>query len=254
MKNQVFNMNRFFRYSSFNLSMNSRTYWMQLLSMVFVILSMLMFTMLTADDFDLKDWRNVFLIAGIVSVLLFVAGAFPYLKKKETQIQFYMQPASVFEKFIFEFLLRFVGFMVIFPVLFWLIGELSYVLVSAIQSMRGQDMQGFYRVSVLFDSFFVEDGELKTITFFFNALAVVMAFIFSGTCTFMKFALAKTAAFVIALGALIFYHFYYMTQVLSLRIANENEPNIHEDMPWLGALFVMLILAFGYFKLKEKEV
>lgn len=254
MKNQLFNFHRFINYSCFNLKMNSRSYWMQLLSIVLVIFGMLMFSMYKAKFFAFEGWMTVLVISGIVSVILLVAGAFPYLKKKETQIQFYMQPASIAEKFIFEFVLRFVGFVIVFPLLFWGVSELSYFLMGGIRAMRGLDMEGFRRVHILYDTLTSDDKFIEALKFIISGLLLGMAFIFSGTCTFMKHALIKTIGFVFGLGATIVYYMYFLTEQVGLKAAFVSSDDVGSIMYVLVAIFALLIIAFGYFKLKEKEV
>ena len=234
--------------------MNSRAYWMTLLSMSLVVFFMLVFPMYKSNFFAMEGWMSVFLISGIISIGLMTAGSFPYLRKKETITQFYMQPASILEKFAFEFLLRFVGFWVIFPLLFWGVGELAYFISSGLRAMRGLGMEEIQRVSFLFESLRSDAEILKVTKYFVSGILLAMSFIFTGTCRFMKHALLKTVLFVAGLGGSIIYYFYFLTEKLGLKAVFIKEPENNTWLVLVVAVFGVLVLAYGYFKVKEKEV
>ncbi len=256
MKNQIFNIKRFLRYSAFNLKMNSRSYWMQLISIALVIFVLLVFAMFNPKSFHLDQWITTLVISGIISVILIVAGSFSYIRKKETQMQFYMQPASVFEKFIFEFLLRYVGFWIVFPLLFWIVGELAYGFIGVVKSMRGVGMEHIERVYCLIDAFpkNAYPEEAYTVKMLIDLLLMLTAFVFSGTCRFMKRALLKTIGFLVVLGVAIVYYFSFLLEVLELKMNHMGNSDLKVEMYLVTAVFTMLILAYGYFKLKEREV
>lgn len=224
------------------------------MSIALVIFGMTVFSMYNTKYYDLEEWLTVFIVAGIVSVILMVAGAFPYLRKRETQLQFYMQPASLLEKYVFEFLLRYVGFFILFPLLFLGVSELAYMFSAGIRAVRGLGMENVERVSFLFESLRADADFGHTAMYLYSAVVLGMAFLFSGACRFMKHSLLKTVGFVIGLGAIIVYHFYFMVERMEFRIFTINEPDMKHILLWLVPMFWCLIMAYGFFKMKEKEV
>lgn len=207
-----------------------------------------------SDDY----WRNIFFFLFSVFGLLFVGAAFTSLRSQEKTLSFLMIPSSVFEKFLYNFIERIVLFCVIFPIIFYLFGNLALIIVRFTNLMLGASIDHFrdFSPGFLFEK---ESWGFKwlilTGAFFFLSLA------FAGATTFRKYPLVKSIIFV---GSVIIFSVGYIFTIVE---------KLHLNHPWIEkfedyfnkdqaialasiTMFVsgLIALAFAYFKLKEKEV
>src|SRR5690349_17301356 len=69
---------------------------------------------------DLANFQGF--LVGLVSLfgILYVGHSFPAFRSKESSIHYLMLPASVLEKFIFEFIIRIVLALLVLPLLYWI--------------------------------------------------------------------------------------------------------------------------------------
>ena len=261
MKNQTFNIKRFGTYALYNLRMNSKTYWSLLGSISLMIFLVLFLNMLNDRHFGSHNWSTLFLLTGGISSVIIIASSFPYLRKKETQMSYYLQPASILEKFSFEFLLRYVGFFIVFPTLFYVLGKAVYPIVEGVRAIRGLGMQGVEAISSL-NLDVISRGAPESARYLgAGVLLFVMSLVFSGTTVFMKSALVKTVGFVMGVGAFVAYYFYTIfetfgrgTPYLFVRLENIDENNAIVIGTSVLAFFTVWVLSYGFFKLKEREV
>ena len=261
MKNQVFNINRFGAYAAYNFKMNSRMYLTQLLSVGFIIMIMPLISMWQNHYFNGHNWMTMLLLTGAISLGIFIGNAFPYLRKKEAQMTYYLLPVSTMERFTFEFLLRFVGFFIIFPLLFFLEGHLVYFIVERLKEMKGLSMADIEPISSLLDM--PKVGIEDVLKYHIVALLfLVMSLIFAGTTVFMKNPMMKTVAFVMAVLGVVGYYFYLFFEKLQMK---GGVPLFYKfggkefqasDFIVLSITIVatLLVLSYAFFKLKEKEV
>ncbi len=262
MKNQKFNIKRFGTYAKYNLTMNSRLYLTQLGSVALVIFFILFFPMLKNHSFQSPQWGISMMVSGGITLLIFISNAFPALRKKETQMNYFMEPASILEKFTFEFVLRYVGFLFLFPVLFFLMGKLVYPIVEVIRVLRGSDMLHVEPISSfnLYEYFDYAFG--MVVVFGIAILLVVMSLIFAGTVVFKKNPLLKTVGFVLGLMALVGYYFYVLYGYLEIGPpaflkhfkSVEELQSIDLIIIITSVLLIITVLSYAFYKLKEKEV
>ena len=83
---------------------------------------------------NFSNWGEHAYLSTFVSVFLslgisYAAFSFPAFRSKEKSMTYLMLPASAAEKFVFELLSRIVAFIILMPLLFWVIANLEGTLV-----------------------------------------------------------------------------------------------------------------------------
>jgi len=264
MKNQTFNIKRFITFSRYNLSINIKKYISQLLIIAIGIFCILFIVPASSHSFHSDEWANTFIILGIITLLYAIACSFSYLHRKESRIEYLLKPASTTEKFLFEFLFRFVGALIIFPILFFLMGKLSYPILKVYRILIDWSSASLDPISCINPDYifhFIFGGQVVGAIIIIGFILLIISILFAGSIVFKKAFLAKTTGFIIAIGALIGIYFYILTQ--KLRVTTPVIPvkigklPINQQYSIFIIIFGLLILCtlfYAFFKLKEKEV
>jgi hypothetical protein len=256
--NQIFNFKRFERYSINSFILNYRQ--LSLMGGVSIVGILLTCFLTTNNNGQMNDnyWRDLFFFLFSVFGLLFVGTAFNSLRSREKTLWFLMVPSSIFEKFLYNLIERIVLFFLVFPVIFYLFGNLALSIVRFINSIRGESIDQLLDFSIWM--FFKKESWgficlLMTGAFFFLSLA------FAGATTFRKYPLIKSIIFVGSVIILSIGYIYILTQKLHLNnpwIRTIGDRLNNDQAMFLVSLTMFLsgliTLAFAYFKLKEKEV
>jgi len=195
-------------------------------------------------------------IAGI----LYVGHSFPALRSKERTINYLMVPASLPEKFLFEFISRVGIVFVVLPFLFWITFHLQGYFVALFSEHAFQPI-GFNALSEIDLQAVDKIGWISTMIISGIMLGFTLAF--TGSAMFTKQPLVKTL-FSLAIIMMFYSGFAYIA-VEQFGVGKYNPT----DSMWLiptnevsafSFFSVALILAnvamlfVGYRKLKEREV
>jgi len=255
--NQTFNFSRFLKYASYQFGMHKKIISLGVAGAFSVLILFLVLILSAQNTWMLDEWRNTFFILFSVSSCLIIGHAFPYYRQKEKAISTIMLPASVFEKFISEYVVRIVLYTLIFPILFTLAAKLSTPFATLINP---QATITSFNLSSIF--------EIQTNAEFLLTLLPLLyftssAFLFAGSAAFNKYPLVKTMIFLAVVLTLGVGYFYILIEKLSLGngIAYWVKSSlISSEENALNALYVILLvfisstLTYAFFKLKEKEI
>jgi hypothetical protein len=217
---------------------------------------------LVADNnsFDGETFSGTFLFVVIPMAIIYTGTAFSGFRNKEKSYSYLLTPASAFEKFLFEFVNRVLLFLIIIPVLYWLVFNL----------------EGNFVVTVKPSYAFVPRTMTELLAVFHDAdpgweyAAAVFALLiftipFAGAASFTKFPLPKTLFIV----ALVFFFNFFMVYLFievfkfnnyELEEGNrsilfiENETEALRALTGYGLVINAGLLLTTYFKLREKEV
>lgn len=139
--NNIFDINRFCRFAANDFAKRGKVYIVGSLILMGVIF-LISFGLMSPNVDDLRRfsenssfWRPItsayfFLMLSSLWIFVSVGSAFPSFRSKEKTIDYIMIPASTFEKFTYEFLIRVVGTLVVLVFGFYGMSHLAGALAS----------------------------------------------------------------------------------------------------------------------------
>jgi hypothetical protein len=228
------------------------------IGVVFIVLS------LTQVGNDLRPHEmeafQGFLVAFVsVFGLLYVGYSFPAFRSKESAINYLMVPASVLEKFIFEFVSRVGLILLTLPLLYWVTFHLQgYVFTIFTEAtFEPIGVQHLVKLDV------PADYQLLIYSLTVGGILFVLSLAFTGAAMFSKqplvksvFAVALIIMFYVGYSYIIIEHLgvgkYNPPEHMMLVPLNENKVLTFFSVALLAGTIVMLFVAFR--KLKEREV
>lgn len=256
---QTFNPKRFIRYSIYQLMSHRNNLLLITGGAAVVLFTFLLILISNHGIRNAEGWFGTFIGTFVFSGLLLIGHSFPAMRKKKSTINFLMIPASNFEKFFYEFLIKIVLFTLLYPLFFKIIGELAFSFAQFISPYKSFTSYTMHELT-----------ELRNNEFF---SAICWAYIFgasiafAGASAFKKLPLLKTIiVLAVILGAISGYMYflvektgwehgmeYFAMEVLKLNQLEEpeNPGRILSVFPAISS-----IVAFGYafFNLKEREI
>ena len=211
---------------------------------------------LSSAPADIQYQQMSFTFAFIIGSLIWCGHAFPFFRTKEKSISYLMVPTTTFEKFLFEFTNRIILYIVCFPIIYWVFTNLVAGIYHLIHPTYINYKFSYVNIIPGFNN--VELALIFSIGF------LILSLSFAGATYFQKLPLIKTVILVAAIlggfvlfGVLIFKVF----SVGQYTIAKGDKLLFMKDAEAAKAAAVVaaiianiVILAIGYFKIKEKEV
>jgi len=199
----------------------------------------------------------LFIAVGII----YTGTSFPGLRTREKSFSFLLNPVSAFEKYVFEFLSRIVLFIIVMPIIFWLV----YLTEGFFAELIIPDYD-FVPVSFLWNGFSeIEPAEYYGwVVMLVTSLTLLIFNIpFTGATIFTKYPLLKT---LFAIAVIFFFHaflIFFFVEILNFKDYGHSHMSILGIKDAFGALKFFTIysiivnaglIATAYLKLKEKEV
>ena len=264
--NKIFNIKRFYNLLRFDLLMNHKRYLFTAAGITIVLyLIMLWMMSQTWRTLNYSDYTPLFAMsAAFLSIL--VASVFPDLNNKIKTGDYLLLPASTFEKFASQFLIRVIVLLVFFLIIF----KVDAVVAKATFSMLSERVKEGTLVIENFEysKLIAEFNKLRIMDRFAFSFGVfsIITFLFSTRLFFGKFAVVKTAitgvvlVFLFICVMVILSHIFFPYRVEGFDIYF-NDYKVCKDT--YNAQIYAYILAFGawafmlpigYFKLKEKQL
>ncbi|SFE38787.1 hypothetical protein [Sunxiuqinia elliptica] len=262
--NRFFSLNRFARLLKYDLLINQRLYLLGILGMGIIAYGFIWFFMYMGRS-GFNSYEDYFpvLIMYFMGLLVLVGTAFPALNNSVLRGNYFLLPASIFEKFLVQFVIRVVLVTFIGMGLFWVGAHLAKA------SMVPNPLRN-YDPSIIPD--FSYANLFEELPSFRDRLAVILSGLscfsiaFAGATFFNRFALVKTLIVVaITIGLLIVFfvllsHLFYPDVVSGFDIF-VREYRLTDDLINIQLYFYMLaystwlfFLPLAYMKLKEKEI
>ncbi len=192
---------------------------------------------------------KVLFFSGLYIMGILVAGlAFPNLRTKEKTISYLSLPASHFEKFLAEFLLTTICFVVAYVALFYLFNILV-VWGSQLYDINAE----LLNIDNLLKN---SDKKISEIIFTFFIFQIIF---FIGAITFKKAPPMKTAFFLFIAGAALSVYLGVLAKILiGSNVIGPN--NFFEDYTWAkigkyGFYYALtpILWIVAFLKIKEKE-
>ena len=206
----------------------------------------------------------------------FVGSAFSELSNKVNISNYLLIPASIFEKFLSQFVIRAIAGIVLFLCIFWVDAHLARIAaLSHLKNINGQlaGPEKYAFIEKFHYSMLLIKTTYPVITYWrlFEGIGLIMTFfsagmfLFSVKIFFRKLGLINTAVSLVAGIYLLvvlmvcFSHLFY-PEIVGFRTADTNYllPNgysnneiFQNSIAYIAPLF---LLPLGYFKLKEKQL
>ncbi len=198
---------------------------------------------------------TVFLFAFFAGGLIWCGQAFPGFRSKEKSMDYLLTPASLSEKFIFEFINRILIYIIVFPIIYWIFTNL----VAGIFHVYYPDYQNY---KFGFEWFFSKMNS-REITLVLSLSLLMFTLPFTGATYFKKMPLLKTIIVVFLLIGIYFGIGYMLVEVLDIQDYSKANKRVlfikSEEGAKLAGIWAVWIahstlLTISYFKVKEKEV
>lgn len=269
--NQIFNFIRFGRYAKSTLILTYRQTLMIWGTIATSIFLLSLSFMVLAREWNNNQWIPTFFIVLFGGGIIYAGMSFPSFRKKEKAIVSLMVPVTALERFLYEFLEKIVAFLILLPLFFQIFSSLTVFVRNSAEPGKVTRVEYTINNTVVnFQSFPYDyiswgnainsfnDGQLITIL---SLALFVFTLAFSGAATFRKYPLVKMIVFCGAFIATVAGYFYITFEKLHLnhpwleKVLNQiARPNQIVIWAYLLTFLSLVILAYSYFKIKEKEV
>ena len=226
-----------------------------LFMLLLIIQAMNEFEAWTQNAFD-----TTFLTIFIGSALLYTGTSFPGLRTREKSYGYLLNPASTLEKFLFELTSRIILFIILIPLMYWIVFNAEGYFLQALHSK-------FQFVPRTFSQFpLVKVSENSPVPYWIITMSCAFGLLiftlpFTGTTVFTKYPLPKT---LFAVAIIFFFHLFLVFFFLEILDFGSNGPRDGKvlGMDAEGAIRFftiyavianVVLLTAAYFKLKERE-
>ncbi|MDD4921301.1 MAG: hypothetical protein PHS30_02355 [Bacteroidales bacterium] len=258
--NKFFNVRRFWNLLRNDLLLNHKRYLFTLAGMIVVVFLFLVWDMTRTSHGYLRSQYTGFFFVLFIGIGAFIGSAFPLLSDKKDTCNYLLLPASVFEKYLVQFLICFVVFIPLALSIFWADAHLARWTASQYYSAQ--------EIAVNIEKFqcaeLFHDLDAMSQIVVFMGLFSIMAYLFSARLIFRRFALVKSVILALLLMYLsvcvmvIFSHIFY-PEIHGFKVEIKDF-NVYGQITnselWLASIACiswLFFLPFGYFKLKEKQ-
>jgi hypothetical protein len=256
MRNQYFNSSRFLQLLKLE---GLRSYDKTLFAGLSIFAFLMFLILIMASDHDFFDfhrvWYGLVLLAG---GYLFTSTSLSELNTEHSRMGYLSLPASTFEKFASKFLITNIGYIAFATSAYWLFSIISNALCGVFFDFQFEAFNPFDRFYGLF------------MLIYFMTQSIFLL----GAATFNRFTIFKTFLSMVVVNLVLASIIYLFIRIIFYDVfdgmfavrdnvlyrPNENFieffkhslPNILQFISYF--IIVPMILAAGYFKLKEREV
>ncbi len=268
--NSFFSFKRFARLLRYDIATNYKFYGLFLGGIAIVLLFGLFLNMYNIVEYKEYEFRNYFpwLFALVIGVgVLSVSTAFPATKNKVALAGYLMLPASIFEKYLVQFMVRVVFLIPILLLIFWIDAQIARKMVQLVWE---EPILGFnaFSYSIFYQKVVNPIWEVKGLWYLLIVgIVSLIGFLFCMATFFNRYKVFKVmiaysvVGFLFLLSLSIFSHLFFPEETkyfLDVRIhtyfVTKEWVNIAIFFTVLLTVLPFLLFPIGYFKLKEKEV
>jgi len=279
--NKFFSFSRFYRLLSNDILLNYKKYLLTIVGgfiMGFIFIYLYMpdyFYSDTIYKFDSSRYNTLFTMC-LLGLAVFVGSSFSELSSKIKTSNYLLIPASTFEKFLCQFVIRIIVGTALFLIIFWVDTHLARIAVlSHIKDVNnhlaGPEKYDF--IKKFHYSMLLIKSNYPIVTYWrlFDGIGMILTFfslgmfLFSVKIFFRKLGLIKTCISLVAILYLMvvitvcFSHLFFpetkgfSTGNIDYKLSNgySNNEIFYYSIAYFASLF---LLPLGYFKLKEKQL
>lgn len=252
--NQLFSFPRFAKYAMAQMRLRRKVLLLIIASSFLTLLITTLLFLVANKRCNEDDWMALFFTTGGISALLLIGHSFPFFRNKETCMNTLMLPASSFEKFSYEFVVKIVLFTLLYPLLFQLVAGIVPPIVEFIHPER----------TVLHFSFepIIHIRKEFALPLICMGYLFAVSLAFAGASSIKRYPLIKTIVFVGITILLIVGYFYLLVEKLNLitgigYVAGQAFGDDKSAFMWAFSFLGLSSLAawiYAFFNLKEREV
>jgi hypothetical protein len=258
----TFNINRFGLMVKQSLIHNYR---MLIISLVGFCGGLFMLLLIIQAMNEFETWTKdafsaTFITIFIATGLLYTGNSFPGLRTREKSYSYLLTPASALEKFLLELISRIVLFIVMIPLLYWVIFNAEGYLLQVLSSRFHFTPHSLAEIPL------IQVPENSSIRYWAAVMPFALGLLiftlpFAGTTVFMKYPLPKT---LFSVAIIFFFHLFLVYFFLEILDWASNGPKDGRILGMDGegaikffTIYAMVanvvLLAASYYKLKERE-
>lgn len=192
---------------------------------------------------------------------IYTSQSFPAFRSKEKSVSYLLLPVSDVEKFLFEFLTRIVFLILLFPPLFWIVANIEGIVIHHyIPELQNYGFSFTEGIKSIFRNSRVTGWDIFDLGQLFLFVYVVT---FTGAAHFSKSPRIKTLFTLTIIAFGYFLMGYLLFKLLNIEMYEPSEHGIlfiktkDQVMTFFaiaGAIINLSLLAFAWFRFKEKEV
>jgi len=257
--NNQFTMQRFVLLGKQSFIINKKMIGISLIGFIGILFLALLFFQSVNHfvNWNQKSYEVTFFSFFFLLGIIFSGLSFPAFRSKEKSMTYLMLPASASEKYIFEFLVRIVLYIILMPLLFWLVANFEGAVVHYfVPELTKHTFPFIKQDSIHFENIgWMDLAKLQAFLFVFVVC-------FTGASHFTKSPLMKTMFTVtmVAIGYGLFT--FLLLKGLNLESFHIESKRIffikdeHDGLVFLAILETVInlsLLAIAWFRLKEKE-
>jgi len=266
--NQFFNIKRFGQLLSYDLKINYKQYLIAV-GICFIVSFVLTYIIFidSVYDFDFRQYGVPFVMSFFLFVV-FAGLSFPAFSSKKNTITYLTLPASTFEKYTAEFIIRIIFGGILFLVIFWLAANCAAKANVFLYNLVHDSNYSikYFSYSPIVNRLLNPDlsdydtpnriRAMGRITIPLVVFPTLLVFAFSVRLFFRRFAIVKTAA--VAIGIILILIWFiatfaedflaYYWDTLRMAIV------FNRYVIVICAIFCVTLLLTGYYKLKEKKI
>ncbi len=282
--NSFFSLNRFVLLLRNDILLNYKKYLLTIAG-AFILGFMVMYTnmphLVVQNEyrwiFDAQDYLQTFTMC-LVGLMVFVGSGFPGFSSKTNTFNYLQIPASTFEKYLCQFTIYVFAGSILFFIIFWMDAHLARTIALNNLKYSNDELVGAEKFKYIKEFsyksmfFIVRENPVvvyrkwtEIINLFVMAFSVGMYF-FNVKLIFKKLGVIKAALSLVALIFLIMIFFTVLSKLyfpeteffeIAKALDYKRTNGISTIDLWMTILAYcvpFLIIPFGYFKLKEKQV
>jgi hypothetical protein len=228
------------------------------IGVIFIVLSMIQIGS-DLQPHGVSHFQELLAVFVTLFGILYVGHSFPAFRSKESTIHYLMIPASVLEKFVFEFVSRIGIILLMLPLLFWITFHLQgyFFAIFTEEIFEPVGIQHLVKLDA------PPEYALLVYSLIIGGVLFALSLAFTGAAMFTKQPLVKSL-FAVAMIIMFFVGYSYII-IEHLGVGQYNPPEdmmlipLDEDsamkaiaVAFFAGTIVMLFVAFR--KLKEREV
>jgi len=263
-QNKYFSMGRFARLFRNDLMINQKTYFFAMVGISIALFTITYSLMRSNTRFNENDFTALFLMY-LMGIGVLIGTGFPAFSSSTKTNHYLLIPASSFEKFLVQFVIRIILLMPIALGIFWI--DMHMAKATMIPDLANGFDPATQIKDFHFNMLFNQIDPGHEIKMFILSLFSVSTILFAGSAFFNRFALVKTLivsaiiVFTVYCSFVFFSHIFYPEVVHGFDvhlnhyvIDGDNLNNLTFLGYIIGGLSWLFFLPLAYFKLKEKEV
>lgn len=263
--NQFFSFSRFFILIKNDLLLNYKKYLLTLLVVILLgyIFTYLGFPKYHSAHFEIRSYFNLFIVSWF-ALFGYIALSFPAFSNKTSRRTYLGLPASTFEKYSAEMLMKIILPIILYFAMYWVVTNLARFTVLSTFPNRSLNIAPF-AYSDFFKVIFGNGINWLYKLSMFLLFANISLFMFVVRIFFNKNGLLKTIISAIAIVLLflccmvLFSHIFIPgTQGFNINVEEYEIVQMYDNTDIFASIILMLLLVallpIGYYKLKEKKL